>query len=129
MATTREFALICVRQLCLALPEVVERPSNGAPSFFVAKRRMFLSFHDDHHGDGRLGIWCAAPQGAQEMLVSAAPDSYYVPAYVGYLGWIGLRLDREVGWEEVAGVIEDAWSTRAPRALMAKAELASMERE
>lgn len=90
---------------------------------------MFLTFHDNHHGDGRLGIWCAAPAGAQEALVSAAPASYYVPAYVGHLGWIGLRLDRDTDWEEIAGVVEDAWLTRAPRTSIAKAELAMTERD
>ena len=121
MTAVSDSALTRVRHLCLALPDTTERTSNGAPSFFVGRRRMFLSFHDNHHGDGRLGIWCAAPPGAQQALVSTAPASYYVPAYVGHLGWIGLRLDRDVSWQEIAGVIEDAWLTRAPPTSIAKA--------
>ena len=37
MATERqvERALVRVRQICTALPEVTERLSHGAPSFFV----------------------------------------------------------------------------------------------
>jgi hypothetical protein len=111
-----------VRALCLALPEVVERPSHGAPTFFIGGKRAFVMFHDDHHGDGRLAIWCAAPPGAQAMLVGAAPDTYFVPAYVGHLGWLGMRLDRGAPWDEVAGVIEDAWLERAPRRLVAALE-------
>lgn len=117
MGDARQQALERVRKLCLALPGVTERISNGAPSFFIEQKRMFVAFHDDHHGDGRLGLWCAAPPGAQDMLVNAAPASYYVPAYVGHLGWVGLRLDTGVSWDEVSGVIEDAWLMRAPRRL------------
>ena len=110
-------ALTLVRRLCLGLPETSERPSHGAPTFFVARKRSFVTFHEDHHGDGRLAIWCAAPEGAQAMLVEAAPETYFVPAYVGHLGWLGLRLDRGVPEDELAGVIQDAWLTRAPKRL------------
>ena len=102
-----------VRAICLALPEVTERPSHGAPTWFIKDKRSFVMYLNDHHGDGRLALWCAAPEGAQEMLVEAAADHYFRPPYVGHRGWIGVRLDREVGWEEIAGVIEDAHETIA----------------
>jgi hypothetical protein len=108
-----------VRELCLALPETTERLSHGAPTFFIRDRRSFVMFHDDHHGDGRLAIWAAAPPGMQALLVEGAPEHYFVPAYVGHLGWVGARLDRAMPWEEIAGVIEDAWLTRAPKRLAA----------
>ena len=49
-------ALERVRALCLAVPEAVERPSHGAPTFFVSGKRSFATFVDNHHGDGRLAI-------------------------------------------------------------------------
>jgi hypothetical protein len=107
-------ALARVRKICLALPEVNERPSHGAPTFFVRDKKTCVMFHDDHHGDGRLAIWCAAPLGAQEAMVQAEPDRFFRPAYVGHRGWLGLRLDRELDWGEVAEVIEDAYRTVAP---------------
>jgi hypothetical protein len=110
-------ALDRVRALCLALPETDERPSHGAPTFFIRGKRSFVMFHDDHHGDGRLAIWAAAPPGVQAALVDASPEHYFVPPYVGHQGWIGVRLDRDLPWDEVAGVIEDAWLTRAPKRL------------
>jgi hypothetical protein len=81
--------------------------------FFVDENRSFVTYHHNHHGDGRLALWCAAPPGVQHILVGAAPDRYFVPAYVGHLGWIGARLDRGTGWDEIAGLIEDAYATRA----------------
>ena len=43
-----------VRRLCLGLPETSERPSHGAPSFFVRDRKCFLMVLDDHHRDGTV---------------------------------------------------------------------------
>src|SRR5712691_1056292 len=47
-----------IRKICLALPETSERPSHGAPTFFIRGKRAFVTYHDNHHGDGRLAIWC-----------------------------------------------------------------------
>jgi hypothetical protein len=107
-----------VRELCLALPETNERPSHGRPAFFIRDKKPFVMYMDDHHGDGRRALWCAAPEGAQEMLIDAAPSAYFRPPYVGHRGWIGIRLDRGVDENEVAGVIEDAYLTVAPKALV-----------
>ncbi|MGH2436737.1 MAG: MmcQ/YjbR family DNA-binding protein [bacterium] len=112
-------ALARIRKLCLSLPETCERPSHGAPTFFIRGKRAFVQFHDDHHGDGRLAIWCAATREVQRMLVEGAPQHYFIPPYVGHLGWLGVRLDRKLGWEEIAGVIEDAYLTVAPKKLVA----------
>jgi hypothetical protein len=111
-----------VRRLCLDLPDVNERPSHGAPTFFIRDKKTFLMFHDDHHGDGRLALWCAAPPGVQEELVETEPDRFFRPAYVGHRGWIGVRLDRDLSWQEVGRVIKDAYLTVAPKRLAALVE-------
>ena len=81
--------------------------------------------HDDHHGDGRLALWCAAPEGLPEMLVEARPETYFVPPYVGHRGWLGVRLDRGIAEDELAGVVEDACSCGAPKRPLAQAGLTS----
>jgi hypothetical protein len=108
-------ALARVREICLGLPEVAERPSHGAPTFFIRGKHSFVMFHDHHHGDGRLALWCAAPAGMQRGLVDATPDVYFVPPYVGHRGWVGVRLDRGAPWDEIAGVIEEAYLDRTPK--------------
>lgn len=110
-----------VRAACLAFPETSERLSHGAPAFFVQGKRSFLTYMDDHHGDGRLAIWCAAPPDMQSLLTDASPEAYFVPPYVGHRGWLGVRLDRGLAWEEIAGLIEDAYLTVAPAKLIAAA--------
>ena len=101
-------ALARVRAVCAGLPGAVERPSHGAPAFFVGGRRCFLMFMDNHHHDGRLALWCAAADGVQAALVDGDPDRYFVPPYVGHRGWLGVRLDRGLDPDAIAGVIEDA---------------------
>ena len=120
--TDADDALRRVRDRCLALPEVTERPSHGSPTFFVRDKKTIVMFHDDHHGDGRLALWCAAPPGAQEAMIAADPTQFFRPAYVGHRGWIGVRLDRDPDWREVADIIEDAFRHVAPKTLVAKLE-------
>ncbi|MCU1371473.1 MAG: hypothetical protein JWO77_2667 [Ilumatobacteraceae bacterium] len=122
MATDRqaERALREVRAACSALPEVVERPSHGAPTFFVRGKKSFVMFHDDHHGDGILGIWCAAPPGAQQELIETEPERFYRPAYVGHRGWIGVRLDVAPDWAELRDIVADAYRQVAPKTLVAQ---------
>lgn len=107
-----EAALTNVRRSCLDLPEVTEKLSHGAPTFFVKK--SFVMFQEDHHGDGRLAIWCAAASGVQELMVESEPDRFFVPPYVGHRGWLGARLDVDVDWDEIASVIEEAYRCVAP---------------
>src|SRR5438105_1300034 len=114
----RERTLERIRAICLGLPETTERLSHGAPTFFVRDKRAFLMVLTNHHGDGRFAIWCAAPDGMQSMLVDADPEKFFVPPYVGHRGWLGVRLDRGVDWDELAGIAEDAFAEIAPPRLL-----------
>jgi hypothetical protein len=113
-------ALTRVREICLALPEATERLSHGSPTFFVRDKKTFVMFVDNHHGDGRLALWVAAPPGAQEELVELEPDRFFRPPYVGHRGWLGVRLDRDLDWDEVAGIVEDSYRQVAPKKLIAE---------
>jgi len=117
-----------LRALCLGLPETTERLSHGEPTWFVRDKKVFVTYSDNHHDD-RLGFWCAAPPGAQEVLLEAAPERFFRPPYVGHRGWLGVRLDVEVDWDEVAMLVQDAYRTIAPTRLVAEldARLASAE--
>ena len=119
----REQVLAKLREICLALPETSERPSHGAPTFFIREKRSFLMVLTNHHGDGRFAIWCAAPEGMQRMLVDADAERFFVPPYVGHRGWLGLRLDREIHWDELTGIVEDAYAEVAPPKLVEAARL------
>ncbi len=69
---------------------------------------------------GRLAVTVKAPRGAQEVLVAYDPERYFVPAYVGKAGWIGIALDGRVDWDQVAALIEQSWRMIAPKKVAAK---------
>jgi hypothetical protein len=109
-----------LRRLCLALPETSERLSHGEPTWFVRGKKTFVTLSDHHHDD-RFAFWCAAPDGAQEVLVRADPRRFFRPPYVGHRGWLGVYLDleTEVDWNLVADLVLDAYRVVAPKSLVA----------
>jgi hypothetical protein len=117
-AVTKKQLLETVRQICLALPETSERPSHGEPTFFVSGKRTFATVWDNHHGDGRFAVLCAAPPGLQAALVEADSERFFVPPYVGHRGWIGFRIDRGFDRDELAGILGDAYAEVAPAKLV-----------
>ena len=120
MATQRQHdqALQRIREICTSLPEVSERPSHGSPAFFIRGKKTLCMFVDDHHGDGILGIWCPAFPGVQEELVEQEPERFFRPPYVGPSGWVGVRLDRQVDWDEVREILTDSYRKVAPKTLL-----------
>ena len=87
----------------------------------VVRKKTFGYFLDDHHGDGIVGVALKAAAGEQEALVRSDPERYYVPAYLGPRGWVGVRLDvGDVDWTEVREMIIDAYRLQAPRRLLAQ---------
>ena len=123
----RAAAAARLRALCLALPETSERPSHGSPTWFIRDKRSFVTLLDNHHGDGRFAIWCAAPAGNQELLTGAAPERFFRPPYVGHRGRLGVLLNDGVDWDELAGIVEDAYCEVAPKRLVDEAGLAATE--
>ena len=109
-----------VRKIALALPDVFEKEAWGEPTF-RAPGGMFAMFSNNHHNDGNIAILCKAPLGYQAEMVRIAPERFYVPPYVGVNGWVGLRLDVDVDWDEVAGVIEQAYKMCAEKSLPRRA--------
>jgi len=111
-----EEALAKVRTACLALPETSERPSHGGPAFFIRNKKCFVMFLDDHHDDGRLAIWCAAPEGVQAAMVETDPERFFRPPYVGHLGWLGVLL-LELDDAELETICKEAFASVAPQGL------------
>jgi predicted DNA-binding protein (MmcQ/YjbR family) len=109
-------------KLCLALPESA-RQMMGRHASFQVRKKIFAYFLDDHHGDGIVGITCKVLPGDNTALIASDPKRFYMPAYVGPRGWVGLRLDvREVDWEEVKELVAHSYRLIAPKRLAATLE-------
>lgn len=108
-----------LRRICLSMPDVAEVQAWGDPTFRV--RNKIFAMHKI--GRGRISVWCKALPGAQQLLVAKAPDRFFVPPYVGHHGWIGIRLDVDVKWEELERLVEMSYRLTAPkRTLQRKAK-------
>ena len=110
------------RAICMDLPAVTEKLSHGAPAFF-AGRQFLILWLDGHHDQRFPHMWCAAPPGAQDELVTTEPDRFFRPPYVGGRGWLGVRLDGAIDWEEMTIICEEAFRTVAPKKLIATLDL------
>ncbi|WP_024805551.1 MmcQ/YjbR family DNA-binding protein [Nocardia sp. BMG51109] len=108
-----------LRKICLALPESSERLSHGAPAFFVREKKVFTMYTVAAYAEPGPAIWCPAPPGAQAELVDAEPERFFVPPYVGHRGWLGVRLDVDLDWSEIDGIVRDAFRLVAPKKVSA----------
>lgn len=118
MATSKRkagAAFARIRKICLALPDTTEKLAWGEETFRV-RERLFVMCANNHHNDGRVAIWCNAPEGVQRALVDSDPEHYFVPPYVGPGGWLGVRLDTGLPWPAISALIEQAWRTTAAKA-------------
>jgi hypothetical protein len=96
-----------LRRICAKLPETAEKISHGEPTFFT-KKKVYAMFANNHHNDGHIAVWIAAPPGLQAMLVKSEPQKFFRPPYVGVKGWIGIELSA-ISDEELSGHLVEAW--------------------
>lgn len=105
-----------VRDVCLSLPDAAEKVSHGRPTFFTKK--VFAVY-----GGGTKGAQnvrhdqslLLLPDPAEAPALAADPR-FFVPAYYGPFGWIGLDLTAAaVDWDEVRELVEDSYRLTAPK--------------
>jgi hypothetical protein len=106
-----------LREICMALPGVTERPSHGTPTWFVSGKRSFVQlWAGGHHQNQFPHLWCASTPETQQLLIAANPERFFRPPYVGHRGWTGVRLDGDPDWAEIAELCQDAYQLiAAPR--------------
>ena len=111
--------LVQLTKICLVLPEAT-CDHYGQHAGFYVRKRTFAYFLNDHHGDGIVGVNCKVLKGDNKVLAAAQPDRFYIPAYLGSKGWVGLRLDiGKIDWEEVTELVSGSYRLVAPKTLAA----------
>lgn len=108
-----------VRKIALALPAAEEKISHGRPAFFTQK--VFCYFGGSVRVDGDWIAHDAAimirPDADDEPALRQDPR-FWVPAYLGPSGWLGLDLDDGTDWHEIAELIDASFRMTAPRRLV-----------
>jgi len=100
--------LALVRKICLGMPDTEEKIAWGESTWRV-HGKLFAMFSNNHHGDGRIAVWCNAPIGAQQDLVTADPEHFFVPPYVGVGGWIGINMNTPLPKGALAAILEQGY--------------------
>lgn len=119
MVDNADQLLARIRDHCLSLPHVNERESHGTPTFFIRDKRSFATvWMDGHHAVHFAQLWAACVPDLRAHLIDERPDIFFLPAYVAHRGWIGVRLDLDLEFEELADLLEDAYRLIAPPALV-----------
>jgi hypothetical protein len=125
MKLAQKSRLVRVRKIALALPEVGERMSHGAPCFFVRDKLPLCYFHDNHRGDGRISLWCPTAPDVQDAMMRVDPKRFFCPSTSSaghFRDWLGIFLDinDEVDWDEITAILDRAYRMIAPKGLIAK---------
>jgi hypothetical protein len=58
-------------------------------------------------------------------MIRSAPEKFFKPPYVGPSGWVGVYVDRNVDWDEVASLLEDGYRMVAPKRVLAAFDAAA----
>lgn len=109
-----------VRGLALAFPGAGEKESHGRPAFFTKK--VFVYYGGANKVDG---AWTQHPQAIvflpspDDRVALESDGRFWVPAYLGVSGWLGLDLDATTDYDEVSELVEGSYRTSASAALIA----------
>ena len=110
-------ALVRLREIALALPDAAEKQSHGGLAFYTTK--VFAYFGgSEKAGDGytRHGSSVLVRADPVERPALLESPRCYLPMYVGVSGWVGLHLDDDPDWAEVAELVETSYRlTAGPR--------------
>lgn len=108
-----------VREIALALPDATEVIAHGRPTFRCGK--MFGNYGGSvkgsrvRHDQSLLVI----PDDAERQAL--LDDSrFFLPAYLGAYGWLGLLLDDDTDWSEVGELLDASYRQVAPKRSIAK---------
>lgn len=102
-----------LREICLSLPEANETINFGHP-WFRAGKKVFAIF--TVREDGAADVSFRADPLARELLLE---DERVMPTpYMHHHGWLSLRLDEPVEWDEVEELLLDSYRQQALRRMV-----------
>ena len=121
MFDDRDPLLHRVRSLALNFPGSAEKISHGRPTFSAPK--MFAVYGGSRKNPA--GPMIRYPHALlirvddSERPALQQDGRFFIPAYLGPYGWLGLDFDAaEVDWQEVAELIDASFRLQAPPRLI-----------
>lgn len=106
-----------VREIALAFPESTEVIAHGRPTFRCGK--VFAHYGGSVRGGDRRDHSLLVKPDATEAQALVDDPRFFVPAYLGPAGWIGLDLDAAApDWVEIRELLDASFRLVAPARLV-----------
>jgi predicted DNA-binding protein (MmcQ/YjbR family) len=103
-----------IRSIAFEFPDAAEKISHGRPAFYTTK--VFVYYGGSLKIEGE---WIQHPQSVmvltapEERPALVADDKFFVPAYLGPSGWMGLILSASTDLVELGELIEESYRLTA----------------
>jgi hypothetical protein len=111
-----------VREIALGFPGASERVSHGRPRFLVTK--TFASYGASTKQTGPMVAVdrCVLVKVDESDRAALLADGrFFLPAYVGVSGWLGLDFTAAtVDWDEVGELVDASYRLTAPKKSIAE---------
>lgn len=102
-----------MRQICLAFPGVREELDGFGCTTFKVTGRSFVRMSEGEAGCTRIAL--KASLALQQILLDTG--RFARAPYVGRFGWVSVRGEVPVRWDELAGLFMEAYLLTAPKRL------------
>lgn len=106
-----------VRGICLGLPEVTENPSWAGVQFRVRKR-VFAHVLTVDFAEGPVDVLTFRSPPSEVDALRDGGHPYFQPAWGADA--VGMVLDPDVRWDEVAELVTESYCTVAPKRLVSQ---------
>jgi hypothetical protein len=112
-----------VRTICLGLPEVTANPAWAGTQYRIRKR-VFAHVLTVDFADGPVTVLTFRASGAELDALRRGGHPYFQPAWGADA--VGMVLDPDVRWDEVAELVAESYCVVAPKKLVALVERPSV---
>ncbi|RXT01913.1 MmcQ/YjbR family DNA-binding protein [Ammoniphilus sp. CFH 90114] len=102
-----------VRQICGEFPEVEEIIDGFGHTTFKVRQKSFVMMGENE--EGVVGLSFKSDRETQELLLQQA--RYVKTPYIGHHGWVSIKSEEPIDWDELTGLIKEAYLKAAPKRL------------
>lgn len=112
-----------MRRICTALPEVIEQGGSGRYVFKTGRRTFVNLIAVPDPAGGTVTVMSARVPASEQEALLAVGHPFFQPRSANAQDWIGMVIDDETDWGEVAEVVTDSFALVAAKRLVAQLQL------
>lgn len=102
-----------VCQICVAFPEVEEIIDGFGHTTFKVKGKSFVMMGEN---DGHAVLSFKSDLETQQLLLQE--ERYVKTPYIGQHGWVSIKKGEPIDWNDLEGLIKEAYLRAAPKRLV-----------